>query len=277
MTDDRGQSAPQEELHMKWHELTSDDLAAAREKAQGVAMIPIGSLERHGPHLPLGCDTLGATAVAERVAAIEPVVVLPTMPYTFVPQCKFQPGAINVRGDILMSHLAAVCGEIYRNGFDKIVLMHAHGGNVPMSQSILQHVLEEEKPWAVYSIPPLAGTRDVIRELIESEHYGHAGEVETSVALALFPDLCHMDRVAGKTWAPNTQLDVSPANSPIDWIATWPEMTVGQPGKATREKGERIVEAWVNGIVEALRKIKRDETVPSHLRRLRSASRDRPA
>lgn len=262
---------------MRWHELTSDDLAAACEEAAGVAMIPVGSLERHGPHLPLGCDTLAATAIAERVEAVEPVVVLPTMPYTFVPQCKFQPGAVHVRGDILMSHLSAVCDEVYRNGFDKIVLMHAHGGNIPMSQSILQHTLEEEKPWALYSLPPLAGAGDVIRELMQTEHFGHAGELETSVALALFPDLCHMDRVADREWPPNKELDVSPAATPIDWIATWPEMTVGRPDRATRQKGERIVEAWVSAVVEALRKIKRDRVLPEHLGRLRKAGKEAEA
>jgi creatinine amidohydrolase len=255
---------------MHWIELTSDDLARARTEADGVALVPIGSIERHGPHLPLGCDTHVATAVADRVAAAEPVVVLPTIPYTFVSQCIFQPGAVHIKGSVLVDHLACICDEMHRNGFSKIALMHAHGGNMPMSHGILHHALEERKPWAVYSIPPLAGTHDVIRELRETEHFGHAGEIETSVALALFPELCRMERTEGALSAPSGRPDLGVAETAVDWIAEWPGMMCGEPAKASAEKGERIVAAWVDAIVDALRRIKADDTVPEHHRRARA-------
>ena len=252
---------------MHWMDLTSDDLAEARAQAEGVALIPVGSLERHGPHLPLGCDTLVAEGIAARVAAIEPVVVLPTIAYTYVPQPAFQPGAISIKSSLLLDHLTMVLDEVHRNGFGKIVLMHAHGGNIPMSQTILQHVLEEEKPYALYSIGPWAGAPlNQVRETLE---VGHACELETSLGLALFPDLVRMDRVENRTFPADRRLDVGAAQTPVDWISRYPTCCTGEPAAATAEKGEKLVRLWVERVVDSLRKIKRDTVVPEWMARTR--------
>jgi creatinine amidohydrolase len=252
---------------VKWIELTSDQLAEARERAGGVALIPVGSLERHGPHLPLGCDTLAAERIAEQVAALEPVVVLPVMAYTYVPQPTFQPGAINVKSSLLLDFLTTVLDEIHRNGFGKIVLLHAHGGNIPMSQTILQHVLEEGKPYALYSLPPWAGAR--LNEIRETAEVGHACELETSVALALFPELVRLEFVDDQTFPARKDLDVGVAQTPVDWIARYPTCCTGEPQAASAEKGQRLVRMWVDNVVEALRKIKQDQVVPQWMARTR--------
>ncbi|MDH7569233.1 MAG: creatininase family protein [Armatimonadota bacterium] len=252
---------------MKWAELTSDQLQEARERADGVAMIPVGSMERHGPHLPMGCDALVAEAIAERVAAIEPVVVLPVMSYTYVPQPMFQPGAIHVKSSLLLAFLAEVLDEVHRNGFGKIVLLHSHGGNIPMSQTILQHVLEETKPYALYSIPPWAGAR--VGDVRETSEVGHACELETSVALALFPQLVRMEVLGPRVYSAERTLDVGAAQTPIDWIARYPTCCTGTPQAATAEKGERLVQLWVDAVVDTLRKVKRDRQVEEWMRRSR--------
>ncbi|NLC57145.1 MAG: creatininase family protein [Armatimonadetes bacterium] len=252
---------------MQWMELTSDQLADARERADGVALIPVGSVERHGPHLPLGCDTLCAERIAARVAAIEPVVVLPVMAYTYVAQPMFQPGAIHIHSSLLLAFLTQVLDEVHRNGFGKIVLLHNHGGNIPMSQTILQHVLEEAKPYALYSIPPWAGVSlETVRETAE---VGHACELETSLALALFPELVRMDLLGPQTYPAEAGLDVGAAQTPVDWIARYPNCATGRPQAASAEKGERLARLWVESVVETLRKVKRDTVVPAWMRRSR--------
>jgi creatinine amidohydrolase len=245
---------------MKWLELTAEQLPEARDRADGVAMIPIGSIERHGSHLPMGCDTLIVQRIAEEVEAREQVVVLPVMTYTFVPQPMYQMGAINVKSALLLDYLATVLDEVHRNGFGKLVLLHAHGGNIPMSQAILQYVIEESKPYALYSIPPWAGAK--LDEVQETPEVGHACELETSIALAVCPELVHMEAISHQqTFPADKDLDVGVAQTPVDWIARYPTCCTGDPLAATVEKGKLLKQMWVDNVVDTLRKIKRDQVV----------------
>ena len=246
---------------MKWLELAATDFDEALQKSKGVALVPIGSIEIHGPHLPVGCDTLIVEKLMEMVAEREPVVVAPVMAYTMAPVARLHPGGISLSPELLVEHLQKVCDELARNGFSKIVLVHAHGGNVAMHQMTLSTTLDRAKPYSLYSIPPLAGTREVVAELKESEEYGHACEVETSLALYIFPELCHMDRVRGKVYPRQRDLDVGPAATPVDWAANYPHYAVGDASKASAEKGEKIMNAWVYAVVDVVRKVKEDTVV----------------
>ncbi|OPZ15576.1 MAG: Creatinine amidohydrolase [candidate division BRC1 bacterium ADurb.BinA364] len=254
---------------MKWLELTSVDLERAREETQGVAMIPAGSLERHGPHLPLGTDTLSVQAVADRVEQLEAVVVLPVLPYTHVPPCVFHPGAIHIKQKILLDFVTNICDEVYRNGFEKIAILHGHGGNVPLQQAILPHMLEERKPYALYSIG-LGGDPELRKRIMESPFDGHAGEGETSSILHLRPDLVKMERIQGVRFDPAEELDVAPATTAVDWICRWNEMAVGEPDKATAEKGRLMLESRAQQVAETLRKIKRDTALLERMRQRRA-------
>ena len=240
---------------MKWLELAATDFSSALQKSKGVVLVPIGSIEIHGPHLPVGCDTLIVARLVEKVAECEPVVIAPVMAYTMAPVAKLHPGGISLPPELLVEHLQKVCDELARNGFNKIVLVHAHGGNVPMHQMTLATTLDRAKPYSLYSIPPLAGTSEVIAKLKESEEHGHACEVETSLALHLFPELCIMERVHGKVYQRQQNLDVGPAATPVDWAASYPHYAVGNASKASAEKGEKIMNAWVDTVVDIVRKV----------------------
>ena len=251
---------------MKWLELTAEQLPEAREKADGVAMIPIGSIERHGSHLPMGCDTLIVQRIAQEVEAREPVVVLPVMTYTFVPQPTYELGAVSVKSSVLLQYLAAILDEVHRNGFGKIVLLHGHGGNIPMSDAILQYVIEESKQYALYSIPPWGGAK--LDEVQETNEVGHACELETSIALAICPKLVHLDAIKHQqTFPADKDLDVGVAQTPVDWIARYPTCCTGDPLAATVEKGKSLKWMWVDNVVETLQKIKRDQVVPNWMLR----------
>jgi creatinine amidohydrolase len=241
--------------------LAATDFDEALRKSKGVALVPIGSIEIHGPHLPVGCDTLIVERLVEMVAKREPVVMAPVMAYTMAPIARIHPGGISLPPELLVEHLQKVCDELARNGFNKIVLVHAHGGNVPMHQMILWTTIDRAKPYSLYSIPPLAGAGEVIRQLKESSETGHACEVETSLALYLFPELCHMDRVRGKVYPRQRDLDVGPASTPADWAAHYPHYAVGDASKASAAKGEKIMNAWADTVVAVVRKAKKDKVV----------------
>lgn len=257
---------------MKWLELAATDFDKALRKSKGVVLVPIGSIEIHGPHLPVGCDTLIAGKLVEMVAEREPVVVAPAMAYTMAPVARLHPGGISLPPELLVEHLQKVCDELARNGFNKIVLVHAHGGNVPMHQMTLATTLDRAKPYSLYSIPPLAGAGEVIARLKESDEYGHACEVETSLALYVFPELCSMDRVRGKVYHRQRDLDVGPAATPVDWAAHYPHYAVGDASKASAEKGEKIMNAWVDAVVDVVRKVKEDTTVEQIMAKFRDLS-----
>ncbi|MBC7327547.1 creatininase family protein [bacterium] len=256
-------------MKWRWEYLTVSEFEDAREKAERVAMIPIGSLETHGPHLPLGNDGLKIEKIADMVAQIEPVVVLPTLFYTQSYQAKLLPGALCIHSDLLTALLENICDEAYRNGFEKIVLLHGHGGNTPVMEGFLRLVADKAKPYAVYSIPPWAGLWELIDQIKETEDIGHACEMETSIALFLIPDAVNMEAAKGKIYKRREDLDVAPASTPVDWIANWPEGPLGNPSKATLEKGEKLVKKWVEVVVDSLRRIKKDKVVPELMRKLR--------
>jgi creatinine amidohydrolase len=257
---------------MKWLELAATDFDEALGESAGVVLIPVGSIEIHGPHLPVGCDTLIVERFVEMVAEQEPVVVAPVMAYTMAPVARLHPGGVSLPPELLVEHLQKVCDELARNGFSKIILVHAHGGNVPMHQMTLATTLDRAKPYSLYSIPPLAGAGDTIAKLMESEEYGHACEIETSLALYVFPHLCHMDRVRGKIYPRQRDLDVGPAATPVDWAAHYPHYAVGDASKASAEKGEKIMKAWVDSVVDVVRKVKQDEVVERIMERFRNIS-----
>jgi creatinine amidohydrolase len=248
---------------VRWIELTTTEMEAAREEAQGVALIPVGSIETHGPHLPVGCDAFVADRVADLAAEEEPVVVLPAMPYTWSPQARRHPGAITVQSTHLVALLEDVCDEIWRNGFPKIALLHAHGGNVPMDYLMPAHMVERGKPYALYSIGPWGGldpavlTRERARAPI-----GHACHVESSSLMFVRPDLVKMANLKGEDISPRPGPAVGSAQTGIGWIESHPYGVIGQPALATPQLGEELIRGWAKGVAAILRRIKQDEVTP---------------
>ncbi|MBS7634106.1 creatininase family protein [Candidatus Bathyarchaeota archaeon] len=246
---------------MRWEELTADELSDLAKRGDIVAVIPIGSLEKHGPHLPLGTDGLVAYEVALRAAEKEPSIVLPPLFYSYVADMRQFPGAINIREDVLLSFLENICEEISRNGFKKILIINGHGGNTNILRLFATSRLTRKTDYSLYILAePWAFEREILPKIRETSEIGHACEIETSFMLYLYPSLCRMERAKiAKT--KTKPLEETPIITPFDWVIYCPEGYVGDPTKATREKGEKLVEAWVNGIIEAIRKIKADESL----------------
>jgi len=245
-------------MNCYWIQNTETTLTELRRASQGVALVPLASIESHGPHLPLGSDLLCIEHLVGRVVTEETIAVLPTVIYSSVIEARMLPGAINIRTETLMDLVENVCDEVYRNGFDKIVLLHGHGGNVALDSAFLKRVLEKEKPYIVYSLPVLAGQWEKIKPLLETAETGHACEFETSLNMVARPELVRLDLLGDKTFPTQPSPQVGSAQTPIEWNARHPEMAVGEPQKATREKGEQIIDLWVAGILRDLRLIKQD-------------------
>jgi len=246
---------------LKWEELTADELAELSKRDDMVVVIPIGSLEKHGPHLPLGTDGLTVYELALKASEIEPCIILPPLFYSYVADMRQFPGAINIREDLLLNLLENICEEVSRNGFKKILIVNGHGGNVSLLRLFIASRLTRRTDYSLYVLAePWAFEQKVLQEIKETEEIGHACEIETSFMLYLHPELCRMERVKPAKTKPRP-LSGIPAITPVDWVVYCPEGYVGDPSKATKEKGRKLVEAFINGLVETIRKIKEDKVV----------------
>src|SRR5512143_2967910 len=113
---------------MQWEQLTATDFAkAARET--GVCVLSLGVLEKHSEHLPLGTDYLVGHGVACLAAEREPAVVFPPFYFGQIYEARCFPGALTLKPTLLLELITSVMDEIGRNGFKKIILLNAHGGN----------------------------------------------------------------------------------------------------------------------------------------------------
>ncbi len=249
---------------MEWEKITSQELNELVKEE--VCIIPIGSLEKHGEHLPLGNDGLTAHKIALMVAKKEPVAVLPPLFFTYTKEMKNLTGAISLETDVFLKFLENICDEVARNGFKKIVLLNNHGGNTNILKVFLQHILDKGKNYAVY-LPPISLAPDIIKEVRETSLVGHAGEIETSISLYLFPELCKTDRIPKEFSSSRKGYNLSPSLTSVDWYASYPNGYVGDANAANAEKGKRIVEVHVKRLVELIRKIKKDEIVLDTLMR----------
>ncbi len=247
---------------MRWEELSSDRFAEAVREVQGVCLVPLSVVERHGHHLPMGTDTYIGRAVVDRAAAIEPVITFPDFIFTQIPEARHLSGTIAIDGDLMIRLLDNVCREIARNGLKKIVLVSAHGGNRGLVSLFPMLELYAPRDYVVYVVETMGGA--VARPEVPwpREKDGHAGPGETSAVLAVRPDLVRMDLVpktdegsALGRLAPLRDVGVTPG---IWWYADHPTHYAGDASYATADAGDRLLNARAEAVARAVRAIKAD-------------------
>jgi creatinine amidohydrolase len=255
---------------MQWEHLTSLDFERAVVACEGVAILPIAVIEPHGPHLPLGTDMLEAHATACRAAEQESAIVFPAYPYGINHESAHLPGSVVIRRDLVFALLENVCDEMGRHGLTKIIFLSGHGGNRHLLPLFVQTLIEQDKAYTVYEANP--SEMPDVDTLLETPEWGHACEMETSSALHLFPELVKLDQVPPTPFSNlqrNRALREVGVYSPMDWYAMYPAMYVGEPGKATAEKGKVMVRYRVDAMVEIIRRVKADTITPELQREFR--------
>ncbi len=248
---------------MQWENLTAADFAQAVRET-GVCILALGVLERHSEHLPLGTDFLNGHRIACLAAEKEPAVVFPPFYFGQIYEARCFPGALTIRPTLLLELLQAVCDEIGRNGFGKIILSNAHGGNWHLLQFVAQCALWEEKPYALYLPKGLTPERQGRwKALLESELHGHACECETSISLANHPHLVKMDRVPAEPGAPLKRMAaLPPIYTGIGWYSDYPTHYAGDARSATEEKGRALRQLEIDNLAEVIAAVKADGVVP---------------
>jgi creatinine amidohydrolase len=251
--------ASAQSLSPNWEELTGPDFVQAIHQAQGTCILPIGIIEKHGPHLPLGTDLLNVRFAALNAAKQEYAVVSPEYYFGQIFEARHEPGTIAYSLSTQLVLLQETVNELARNGCHKILIVNGHGGNQSLLPLFAQSQLASPHDYVVYvmsSIPRDGAGRPGKK----SETDLHAGEAETSAMLANRPDLVHMDRATSESGADQHRLNLpSSIYTGIWWYARFPNHYAGDGSAATKALGEFDQKHWSEEIAEAVKAIKADE------------------
>ncbi|MCR4392249.1 MAG: creatininase family protein [Candidatus Acetothermia bacterium] len=207
----------------------------------GVALLPVGSTEQHGPHLPLGTDWMTAEAIARRASERGGWVVLPTVPVGASEHHRQFWGTLWVPPDVLRDYVIGIARALASHGLSRVVFVNGHGGNTGALDAAAR-VLRWDGIFA-YVYVWWRAIPEVIAEVVEGG--GHAGEMETSVVLAIAPELVRRERYgeaaagAAQEWGKRVH-GVEVGYDTRDFSASG---AVGDPAPATAAKGERLLAA----------------------------------
>jgi mycofactocin system creatininase family protein len=203
--------------------------------AELILVVPLGSTEQHGPHLPISTDTDVAVAVAHRAAAVRPdVVVAPALPYGSSGEHAGFPGTLSIGQDAL-EHVVV---ELVRSAdaFGSVVLVSGHGGNAePLARAA--RTLQAEGRRVTTWIP---------RGYVDA----HAGRTETSLMLALHPELVRAEAAVAGDVRPIADLLPELRAGGVQAVA--PNGVLGDPAEASAAEGEAVLGALVDDLLAAI-------------------------
>ena len=222
---------------------------------QKLVILPTGSTEQHGKHLPLDTDVFLTESVCLEVGRRAPdrVLVLPPIAYGLNLHHIDFPGMVHIEPEVFIAFCLNVTKSVAYHGFEKILLVNGHGSNAPLVELVARRTTLQTKSLG-FSCAYVSFLLKKFEEVRESEVMAHADEFETSLYLHLAGDRVKME----KAEAGNDRMGKyvsSDSTSPFvrfnDYWGRWTQLGVhGDPTVATAEKGKIIFEAAVDGLVE---------------------------
>ena len=233
-------------------ELSAATWPEIRDCESDLAVLPVGSTEQHGPHAPLGTDTLTATAVAEagvaayREQAGEDVPIAPPIPVGVAAEHRAFDGTLWVSPDTFRAYIRETVASLAHHGFDRVVIVNGHGGNTDALREVTGTISRED---AAYTV-----AFTWFDSIDTEEEMGHGGPVETSL-------ISHLDRAAiREDELPAAREEASDGwgewvagvNLAHDSDAFSDNGVVGDPTDATAELGERLLTRSGNALGEVL-------------------------
>jgi creatinine amidohydrolase len=221
-----------------------------------LAILPLGSLEFHGLHNPLGADSIIISGIADRVAARTRGLLFPVIKFTQCPAytAHFQ-GTISIRPEVMTMYYADVLRNLLRMGFRKILILNGHDGNIGPGRGAIGQVADEVKDSAMLFENWWEFLPEDMMKTLRMFHqanggHGHGGPLETSAVAAFRPDLIHLDKSRDLPEPPDLSggppyfLQKSTAND-------WPGYS-GHVSEASEEKGKKLVQISEDGIVRLI-------------------------
>lgn len=240
------------ELH--WPDVKKLD----REKT--ICVIPVGSMEQHGPHLPFSVDILASSRIAEDLEKRLPdILLLPPLWAGVSAHHMDYPGSITLRAKVFIALLHDICASLHHHGFRRMVLLNGHGGN-RSSLEVLGQELFVEFGLTVNTLAYWDLVPDLVKSLkaTKSNGMGHSGELETSLMLYLAPHLVDQKAI------PQGALGIEPPG-PTSGIKRYQNMkehsepgVIGMPSASTIEIGKKLYDGAIDALEKAVRALQQD-------------------
>ena len=251
-------------LH-RFENLTWPEVNDAVEKGL-IPVLPVGTVEQHGPHLPLKVDLWSADSITDEAARRRPdrLLAMPVIPYGYTTHVMDFPGTVTVHHETFIRYVVDVIKSVAYHGFKKVIVVNGHGSNAPPLDIAARRanietdaVVSMTSWWSLVAVDPEFKAR-----WRESEFPGgcaHACELETSLALRLDESLVRKDLIKShETWTNAQRSEFESVDlfgsGPVavtSWTSTYTETGVcGSAALATAEKGELLFEEAVNRLTE---------------------------
>jgi creatinine amidohydrolase/Fe(II)-dependent formamide hydrolase-like protein len=240
-------------VEMTWPEVDE------RLKSDTSIIIPIGSVEQHGPMGLIGTDAMCAEAVAQRAGKLSGHLVGPTLPIGMAQSHLAFPGTISLKPSTLIAVVKDVVASLTGAGFTHILFLNGHGGNIATLSTAFSEINAERS--AMESLPPvtvsmrswfdLPGIRDLLREMYPSGHGSHATPSEIAMTQALFPHAIKSAELEPKVAPDGGFTDAH------DFRCRYPDGRKGADSSlANPQDGERLIEAAAKALAEEFSRIK---------------------
>ncbi len=232
------------------HELSYEEARDYFSK-KDLVILPVGSVEQHGPANPLGTDMLIAEALAREVASRTGIISLPVVPFGISFHHMGFPGTVTVSEESLKGYVLDVIRSLSKWGVRKVLIVNGHGGNLPTLQLVARQSMDELGV-RVYVYQWWTSSSGILEELFSEDERGHASGAETSLNMHLHPELVREDRL----------IDEEPRGSfggRVYRFVYTHEMSdsgvFGRQSSATPERGSILFERLVEDLLKIVREI----------------------
>ncbi len=236
------------------------------EESKGVAIIPVGSTEQHGLHLPVGTDTYVAITLAEDAASKTKAVLIPPLWFGWSPHHMILPGTITIRSEVLVEYLYDIIKSLSEHGINKFVLLNGHRIVNIIWMQLAAERAQNELDVKIEIFDPAYMSKEIVKEL-DFGPVGHADEIESSHMYYRYEELVQMDKAVDNPIIEKELYSVDPSyeKDTLCYVPTAIKTArehlgeaggiTGEPTKSSKEKGKIYHDHLVKNLVKVIERL----------------------